>query len=580
MTATTRQQNAPAWAEALRTARGRLGLSQRELARRLGLAQETIRTAELGRPPRHSTLMAYLTQIPGLQPGDLLRGPLPPPPVASEAVWSAYRVVLGFSARSLQWKRSESPDGSWTDLMRIRGAALIDDAAGQPELRALAQALCVGGVGFVRDLPVSIADSGCHQLVDKCGQHRFKWSSTRAGRRLSYAFRGRLGTRVAMEIPIDYCVEELALIWERPDASLTLSIRPRVNPEPIPPGSAEERLAERTHPTAPLERSGKRVSWRPTFPIPGLTYGLDEVPAGDVPPARTWSLARTLRQARAHAGLTMREVAQAAGTSAATLAYAEAGRDPRASTLEGYLLALPNLVPQDLLPACAPGGTLKPTELWDLMRDLYGYEIAAVRKTVTIARDGSSTTTIDTLDLRPLRATLADFRYRSGLHRGITQASESVLESVESQFAEDKVRFIRRTEGPVVHEFRFPRSFARGGITHRREYSGEPYPLRQADLRRSLSPSEPAISGAVVPIYHPVRRATLIVHLPVRLTTAVRPYAYPSCVPAATPLPLLSRALSAPPCRVVQGVDGTVLSISVVRPLIGTRYAITWDVPV
>ena len=46
----------------LRDARLGSGLSYRALAARLGISVETMRAAERGRPPRHSTLMAYLEE--------------------------------------------------------------------------------------------------------------------------------------------------------------------------------------------------------------------------------------------------------------------------------------------------------------------------------------------------------------------------------------------------------------------------------------------------------------------------------------------------------------------------------------
>jgi hypothetical protein len=219
-------------------------------------------------------------------------------------------------------------------------------------------------------------------------------------------------------------------------------------------------------------------------------------------------------------------------------------------------------------------------ETWELLRGLYGYEVASITKTVAIGRDGSSTEVIETRGLRPLRTDLRDFRIRTAFHRAITRAREAVLRAVESDLSETKLRRIRKLDGSVQHEFLFPRSLGRGSISYSRTYAGPRFPLDRRKSRLLNGTDDKLVSGAAIPIYHPVQEVLLRVQFSGEfLPGSVQSVVLPTCIPADTPMPVLSRALSAPPARIERGPEGTMFTLAVTRPLVGTTYAISWDVP-
>lgn len=566
------------WARTLQEQRMRAGITQREFARRLGVAQETVRAAEMGHSPRHSTLMTFLDRIPGLQPHALLSG-RDAPPVVTEASWSAYERLFGFSARRCEWNRTKV-DGGFRDIIVVYGLRLVaPELEGLAARLGLARAVCAGSDRFLSALTLHAFD-GTQEVVEGENCHRFSFRTVKGRTVLDYCFSGIRGSDSAMSLPLGYCARQLEMAYLRPTNADRSSLALTVRPVPIPEDGAEERLAYRMHPQVKWRSSAYRVACRITHPMPGFVYKLAESSEPLDRPAPTWTLARTLKAARDEAGLSLRAVADVAGTSPATLLYAEAGRDPRASTLEGYLRALPNLAPQDLLPKTGSGGLASFDEVWELMRGLYGYEVGSITKTVLIDSEGNSKEVIDTWALRSLRSDLRDLRVRTAYHRAITRASQATLQEIESDLSETKVRRIRREDGSVQHEILFPARLERGAISYSRTYSGPRFPLSRRLSQLLNGRDDVLVSGVALPIYHPARRVFIRVRFATNFRPrAVTPIVLPTCVPADTPMPVLSRDLVVPPIRVRLGRVGTELSLGVARPLVGTTFAISWEVP-
>ncbi len=561
--------------DVLREARERLGVSQRELGRRLGISQETIRNAEAGRSPRHSTLMAYLSAVPGLRAADLLDGPKAAP-ASQPSAWAAVRADHGFGAHLFEIKARVLRNGKMQVRYRIQGIAAEPDLMDTPAVRlALIRAFAPGSAAARRSLEAPPASGAALRLRDASGEHVLRQRMRRGRIELECSYSGTRSAEGFLEHALATCVErlimEVTLPSGRPKA------RVRIRPEPVSAEDCEPLLAGRMLPAGPMPVvAGQTIRWELSRPLPGFAYALGWEPGERLERMRRapWSLARTLRAARRRAGLNLRQVGEAAGKCHASVAYAEAGRDPRVETLEGYLRAMPDLSPQDLLPAVAEAGAMSPDELWDHVRDLYGYSADTIRKTLTIFPDGSNTTVIETLGLRTVRSDLRDLRVRAGLHRVVAQASPSVLKHVAASSASARVRIVRTDDGPVMHEFRFPQKLAAVGVSYTRTYAGPVYPI--AGLHRAES--EGSTAGSSFTAYHPARMIELIVRLPPNVTAPwVQPLVWPACIMPDADLPVLSRQIGNPRCAVTtDDTGGTTITVGLGRPFVGLRLAVAW----
>src|SRR5688500_7723424 len=95
-------------------------------------------------------------------------------------------------------------------------------------------------------------------------------------------------------------------------------------------------------------------------------------------------LGAVLRAARERAGLGMRELAGLLELSPATVSDAEAGGDPRRSTLIRYLEKLPFLSAHDLVGRGAPGVPRQGAAAWGFLRDAFGFSVARLTYEVAI----------------------------------------------------------------------------------------------------------------------------------------------------------------------------------------------------
>ena len=93
--------SADSLAAALKDARERAGLTQRQLAELMVVSRATIAEGELGADPRGSTLKRYLEHLAALSPERLLGNPASAPPRSSPAVWTCLRDLSGFVVNRL-----------------------------------------------------------------------------------------------------------------------------------------------------------------------------------------------------------------------------------------------------------------------------------------------------------------------------------------------------------------------------------------------------------------------------------------------------------------------------------------------
>src|SRR5688572_4994650 len=107
------------------------------------------------------------------------------------------------------------------------------------------------------------------------------------------------------------------------------------------------------------------------------------------------ALGATLRRARERAGLGMRELAALLELSPATISDAEAGGDPRRSTLLRYLEKLPSLPAHDLIGHGAPGVPRQSAATWGFMRDAFGFSVARLTYEVVVGEDGARRTRLE-----------------------------------------------------------------------------------------------------------------------------------------------------------------------------------------
>src|SRR5687768_14639484 len=91
------------------------------------------------------------------------------------------------------------------------------------------------------------------------------------------------------------------------------------------------------------------------------------------------TLGEIIARARRQHDLTPGALAELAGLSRISILEAERGRDPRRSTLEKLVAALPSLAPPDLLPARHPAVPPRPAAIAALDRAIAGGSARSVR---------------------------------------------------------------------------------------------------------------------------------------------------------------------------------------------------------
>src|SRR5436190_751894 len=132
------------------------GLTLRAMADRVGVSFATVREIEAGRPPRVSTIAAYLRAFPLLAPQELLPMDDLGGSLSDDELWDYQRRVFGFCAdeyekvlrvksdgrsqttATVRGIRSESSSGSASSLRLAFGRAVMTDRPATPMQRMLA----------------------------------------------------------------------------------------------------------------------------------------------------------------------------------------------------------------------------------------------------------------------------------------------------------------------------------------------------------------------------------------------------------------------------------------------------------
>lgn len=563
-------------AEPLAAVRARLGLSARAMAHRLSIGLDAVLAAERGADVTRETLLAYLRACPSLRAEQLLEG-APAPPATGGAAWRAACATFGFSARKclVQWRCVSTNRARMrvlaTDIRLEHSVATSREIASVLLAVALPDAELSSLIGGHDD---ELVPGASLRFSTSTASHELTLSRRTA--ELSYAGEMDVMREGRFDFRVTWCIRQLLLeVREREVARARW--RAFARPSVVRHEDAEQRLLQHVHPEAAAPRcSGGSIAWSVAHPVPGLTYGMSEMTREAAPVRRAAStLGRVVREARQRSGLGVRELARRSGLAHGTVLQAETARNPRHSTLQALLHALPDLSPQDLLPVSCDEGSMAQDERWALLRDIFGYEIRAIRKRTVVRSDGSSRSVIDTRGLRPLRADLRELHVRTVLQQTASQAARSVVLGVESDAEGLRVRRIRAADGPVVHEFTIPARLAGGSLSHRRLFEGASHPMRRPD-----GTTGPVWCAVSLPIYHPVETAVLEVTLPPGFTpSAVKSVAWCAAVPPQLESPLLTRGVGTLRLRRAVREGGLVLSLRVRRPTVGIGYTIAWRLP-
>lgn len=557
--------------DVLRQARVATGLTFRAFATRCGLSVETVRAAERGSDVTHSTLMAYLAACPELRASQLLGG-RSAAPASSPAAWKALRELFGFATRRLR-VTLHAPSGARARLrIEASGVAPCNGELTPSVIDALTRAIAVPSLGGVK------VASAWTRVARAEPWHACRLR--RGGKALDYRAELDAEATDTVEHVVGTPVEHLELVVIRP--GMGRSLLGHARPSVVAPEAVDPDLARLMYPKLPPPvRTGRQASWRVEKPLPGFTYGVSVV-ADDPPGPRrlAWSLAGTLRRAREAAGLSTRDVARAGGISHASVTYAERGRDSRASTLEAYMGAVRGLAAQEVLPATSAHGSLSRDACWELMRDIYGYEIRLLRKTCTIAADGTASSVVSTVGLQPLRDDLSELRVRTGLQLAVSQASRNVMKELSANPGSLKIRELGPRGKHVLHEFRFPTRLTGGSMSHRRTFEVPQLVLRRSQMTFAPGADNDAALAISLPIHHPVERAEIVIVLPATIVPRwTGTTAWCALAPPIPNAPHLASRLQPPRCRERRRGAALILKVSVLRPVLGTSPTILVGLP-
>ncbi len=269
---------------------------------------------------------------------------------------------------------------------------------------------------------------------------------------------------------------------------------------------------------------------------------------------------RLIRDARERAGLSIRALAARASLSPATLLDAEAGGDPRRSTLLKCLAALPSLSAEALL-GRAPPIPAASRASWTFVRDVLGYSVQRLRLEIDVAADGSRVTRLVMTGAMPRDGESDDeaiarlvqllFRGSSSARRTLAAGSRSVQ------------------DGAFVHEFRWQ---AQRGLSHRRTQRPD-----AGGMPAGLSLAAPFPEGASVPIEHAIERLELIVRLGKDAwPEAPRPGAWTDQQAVSADEPDLLPFVHRDGVEFKANSRSRTLSLVVQRPTYGLHYGIGW----
>ena len=592
-------------------AREAAGLSQRALASRMGVSWVTVRQAEMGRDLRHATLQRFLSALPTLTAGALLRGRPHGVPPSRAGAWLALRDLVGFASRRVSRTVVVLPDGARCETSRVTGLQSEREHAGETTRRDLMMAACEGSGSALPLVLVAAGDPRPATLNFSVGdmKHSFRLVPAAGREGIDYRCRRRsdahAGGIPSVLEPADAL--RMGLVVKATHPTLRMSLRLRLPrglrpaapsvvawPEALLPG--ERDLADQHHGGAlplSLRREGSDLCFDVEQPLPGTCYaacwdGLTDdgrrvsFAVGGKAPRR---LADVLRGARESAGLSRRALASRMGAAEVLVRTAEQGRDVRRSTLGLYLDALPQRRPTDLLRAGDAAHSMTREELDRHWLDFFGCEAAVEHKIMTVRPNGDCEIVHVVRGLRTLPGRARALRLLDSQQPSYYAHEPPRCRRVDVPQGDAegiRTRLHARPDGRVVQEVALPASLAEQGAAFRREIIRSGVFHLTAERARALRGVDegPVQDGAMLYSLFPARRRILEVRFPEgywprRVVAQAWPTAappYPEVHEVGARLhpkgfkPALSRAAS----RVTLKIDA---------PQVGFKYALVWDLP-
>jgi transcriptional regulator with XRE-family HTH domain len=298
--------------------------------------------------------------------------------------------------------------------------------------------------------------------------------------------------------------------------------------------------------------------------------------------ARTAACSATLRRARSESQLSLRELARRLGVSHENVALVERGADPCYSTAVAYLRALPGLTAADLFAEVdVRFRVAAPNRVWQLHRDLFGFEAAAVSKTVEINARGDAHTVIETSELRTLSGAPRELRLLMGLHRAVFHDGRLELRAIRARRRDGvRTRAHRRGTDEERHEMIVSGDVAAEGVSYRRTFRtrGLYHPTRTA-LPASVAGRERAVEGMSFAVEYPIRRLALAARFPAAARPVrARVFVWPAVAVPNADLPDAAGVLYGRRPTVRRSLAPLTLAVLLDLPLVGFKYGLGWEV--
>ncbi|MEM7245020.1 MAG: helix-turn-helix transcriptional regulator [Acidobacteriota bacterium] len=568
----------------LRDLRRRRGLTQRELAALTGLPAPSIAAIELGREPRHSLLRRLLSRVPGLTAADLLGRMLAGP--ACPAAWRAHRELQGFAVRRLVKRLGIDDDGLVTELV-AEGVRPLPRIVDDPEhWTALMRCVLEGSIALLDQLrPENVPLPGRWSLEEGDASQDFVFPDDWMRRGFESRHRARAGATdesPRVELEVRYPIERLELRCPRPSSTarpLCLAWSWLADDD-----VTELDLGPLLFPDGPeLRNEGDETTWVIRRPTIGLIHSLrwtDDAATSSRESAKRPPLATVVSTARKRSGLSLRQLGERMGVAPNTLRAVERGSEPKLSILRGLTDALPELVPQQLLPAVATTGVLDLDELWEHDHRVHGLAADELHKLVEVDADGTCAITMTTRGLRSLQPQTREMSVRSGLWRKAVQGQPRVLRAIETD-VEAKARVVERRLGKTVHRLTFSGRAGSTGVTYVRRFDRAPlYALTEERGRSRVPEPPPYWEGTSLTPAHPARRLTILVRFPDGYwPLEPRAHAWPLAHVPGLADDQLEVSLPRDRFRLERRKSTSTLRLRIERPPMALQFALSWRLP-
>lgn len=286
-----------------------------------------------------------------------------------------------------------------------------------------------------------------------------------------------------------------------------------------------------------------------------------------------------LRAARERAGLSVRELAARMGVAKATIAEAEAGEEPRRSTLVAYLHALPELTADELLAANPSRAPMPPDDAWEHYRQLFGFEADLVMRRTRIDAEGNAFTRVETRGLRRIRSAMGDLRLISGGRRAFFQREPAELIEVRAPKG-TRLRLDPRAGEVPQQQLAIPSTAARHGARlvqrHARRHAYEMAGIPHRDQETSGG----LVSGISLLVAHPARHVSVVLELPrCYHPPVVEAFVWPGVHVPDPDAPDAAPVLHGAKLHPASSASGRTWRLRVERPFVGFKYGIGWQLP-